>query len=187
MATMIEAYVAYGPKLKRKPTVRLDELSERLADTTGLRPSQVMMVLLELKASLLHYNRRGAALELPGIGTFTPGVKGDGRLHILYRPDRSLIGALDNPQTFLGEIANRGNVGLTPEDFKVLWDAEHPDDPLDLPVRGEVGATTAARATSRQTKGRAGGKATGRKAAAGTAAAQTAAAAVVIPAPVTSD
>lgn len=180
MATLIEAFVAYGPKLKRKPTVRLDDLSERLADTTGLRPSQVMMVLLELKASLLHYNRRGAALELPGIGTFAPVVKGDGHLRILYRPDRSLIGALDNPQTYLGEIANRGNVGLTPEDFKVLWDAEHPDDPLELPVRGENGAITAARSTSRRTQGRAGGKAAGENVAGGKAGAQTSAAAVPV-------
>lgn len=161
MATLIQAYVAYGPKLRRKPTVRLDELSERLSDTTGLRPSQVMMVLLELKASLLHYNRRGAPLELPGIGTFTPSVGGDGRIRMLYRPERSLLGALDNPQTFVGDIENRANAGFTPEDFKALWDAEHPEDPLDLSTlphaagpsatNGIAGAGTRGKSRRRQT------------------------------------
>ena len=53
MATLIEAFVRYGPRLKRQPTVRLDELSVRLAELTGLRPSQVMPVLLELSSAFM--------------------------------------------------------------------------------------------------------------------------------------
>lgn len=131
MASFIEAFVAYGPRIRRRRTVRLTELSERLADTTGLRSSEVMMVLLELREALLHYHRRGTALELPGIGTFYPTLKSDGRIRMLYRPDRALLTMLDNLDLFQGEIENRESIGLDFAAYKARWDAEHPDDPLE--------------------------------------------------------
>jgi hypothetical protein len=140
MATFIEAFVAYGPRLKRRRTARLTDLSERLADTTGLRASEVMMVLLELREALLHYHRRGTALELPGIGTFSPTLKSDGRIRMLYRPDRALLTLLDNLDLYQGEIENRESIGLDFGAYKARWDAEHPDDPLEPPLGGAVGA-----------------------------------------------
>jgi len=132
MATFIEAVTKYGPRLRRQPTIRLERLAARLADTTGLRPSETMMVLLELRAALLHYAQLGTSLELPGLGFFRPIVKADGRIRLLYQPDTSLLGQLDDLRTFRGEIENRENIGLTPAQYKALWDAEHPDNPLDL-------------------------------------------------------
>ena len=33
------------------------------------------------------------------------------------------------PESFSGEIANRGNIGKASDDLVALWDAEHHEDP----------------------------------------------------------
>jgi len=34
--------------------------------------------------------------------------------------------------TYHGEIVNRERIGLSNEEYKALWDADHPDDPLEI-------------------------------------------------------
>ena len=80
MASFIRAIALFGPRLVRQPTVRLEELAERIAELTGLRTSQVTSVLYELQSALLHYCKRGYGLELPGIGYFRPSLRHDGRV-----------------------------------------------------------------------------------------------------------
>ena len=133
MATFIQAVTKFAPRLHRQPTIRMEELAERLAELTGLRSSQATMMLEELSAALIHYCRRGHGLELPGIGYFRPSLRNDGRLRILYRPDQRLLRTLAGLEGYRGEVANVENVGLDPLQYKALWDAEHPDDPLELP------------------------------------------------------
>jgi hypothetical protein len=139
MAAFIESIVKYGAKLKLQPTVRLEELAERIAELTGLRTSQVISVLLELSSALVHYNRRGYALELPGLGFFRPSLRNSGKIRILYRPDQSLTNALGTIDQYRGEVENPQNLGLGPLELKALWDAEHPDDLLELPFGFEDG------------------------------------------------
>jgi len=139
MARMIEAFVVYGPKLVRRPTVRLPELTKRMVMATGLRSGEVKRVLDEVADAILDYGQKGAGLELPGIGTFRPSLRGDGELRINFRPHSELISVFDNLKAYRGEIVNRENVGLTADEYKALWDAEHPEDPLDL-TAGQVEA-----------------------------------------------
>jgi hypothetical protein len=135
MATFIQAVTKYAPRLRRQPTIRMEELSERLAELTGLRSSQANMMLDELSAALVYYCRRGHGLELQGVGFFRPSLRNDGQFRILYRPDQRLLRALTGPEGYRGEVSNAENVGLDPLQYKALWDAEHPDDPLDLPTK----------------------------------------------------
>ncbi len=133
MAEFIQAVSKYGPRIVYGPNVELDELVERLADTTGQRRGEVMRVLLELESTLLFYNRRGRATIIPGIGTFRPVVRGDGTVRMRYRPLGRLIGKLRIRELFQGEILNEENIGLGFEELKALWDAEFPEDPLEPP------------------------------------------------------
>lgn len=134
MATFIQAVAQYGPRLKRLPRVRLDEMAIRLADITGVRKGEVTRVLYELQAAMQHYHRRGASVELMGIGTFMPTMRSDGSIRIVFRPDRAILKAMGNPVVYEGAIVNRENIGLSPDEYKALWDADHPDDPLELPI-----------------------------------------------------
>lgn len=132
MATLIQAIVKYGPRLARRPKATTEELAERLALATGVRHSSVTHVLMELEDAILSYGRRGVAVELPGIGTFAPRLAADGEIRLRYRPAGKLRKSYRPLDGFEGEVINRDNIGLPPEAYKALWDAEHPDDPMDL-------------------------------------------------------
>ena len=93
-----------------------------------------MRVLYSLNDALVHFNQAGRIVEIPGIGSFQPTLKGDGRIRVRYRPDREYLSALDDLQRFEGEVLNRQNIGLSPADYKALWDAEHPGDAMELPA-----------------------------------------------------
>ncbi len=134
MATFIQAVAQNGPRLKRLPRVRPGEIAIRLAGITGVRKGEVTRVLYELQAAMQHYHRRGASVELMGIGTFMPTMRTDGTIRIHFRPDRAILKVMGNPVVYEGAIVNRENIGLSPAEYKALWDAEHPDDPLELPL-----------------------------------------------------
>ena len=132
MATMIQAYVEFGPRLTYHRTVRLEELAERLAISTGLKTGEALRVLLELQSALRSFGQRGSPVQLAGIGTFRPNIRNTGQLVFNYRMDRQLRADFDNLLNYKGEVLNRENIGLSPEGYKALWDAAHPEDPLDL-------------------------------------------------------
>jgi len=132
MATLIQAYSEFGPRLKLLPRARLRELTRRLSMASGVRPGEVMLVLNELQDALLDLGQHCTPLEIDGVGSFTPSIRGNGELRINYRPDRALMVAFGSLKAFRGEIINRENIGLSPEGYKQLWDAAHPEDPLDL-------------------------------------------------------
>ena len=75
------------------------------------------------------------AISEPGLGRFRPSIDPEGRIRMRIVPDASLNRALRNPKAYRGEIRNRANMGLSDADLKRLWDAEHPEDPLVLPLR----------------------------------------------------
>ena len=133
MATFIQAVTRFGPRIAPEPSVNVTELSRRLSDTTGQRRGEAIRVLLELQDALLFYQQAGRSVQIPGIGVFRPGIRGDGRIRTHYRPDAELAGALDNLSTFRGVIQNQENIGLTSQEFKAIWDKTYPDDPLELP------------------------------------------------------
>ena len=140
MASFIRAIALFGPRLVRQPTVRLEELAERIAELTGLRTSQVTSVLYELQSALLHYCKRGYGLELPGIGYFRPSLRHDGRVRLQYRPDKLLVRELAPLDQYRGVVENVENLGLDPAGYKALWDAQFPEDPLEPPNFGSAEA-----------------------------------------------
>ena len=76
MAKLIQAVQRYGPRLLPSRTAGLDDVAEWLAGRSGLTRGQVMLVLLELYATVSYFNRGGSAVKLPGLGLFTPVVRG---------------------------------------------------------------------------------------------------------------
>lgn len=133
MARFIQAVRAYGPRIEHGPTVRQRELEKRLALSTGLQRSQVLHVLLDLSDALQDYLATGRPVVLEGIGRFSISTDSEGQLRMNFRAHRDLRRELATLENFEGRVANRDNLGLTPHDLKALWDAEFPDDPLELP------------------------------------------------------
>ena len=132
MAKFIQAVAQYGPRAELKPTAQLEKVAEWMAMRTGLNKSEVMMVLQEQSEAILYFNKDGIPVKLPGVGTFTPSVDGEGAYSISFRADMALKNGINTPNAYEGVVKNSERIGLTKEQYKELWDSEHPEDPLEI-------------------------------------------------------
>ena len=130
MATQIQAVVAYGPRIDLGSTVQNRELAGYLADRTGLNEGEILLVLTELRDAVIFFCRAGRGVKLPGLGTFLPSVKLDGRFKLSFRLDPMIRYALNMPGAFIGDIENSQNIGLTLSDLVAMWNSENPGDPI---------------------------------------------------------
>ncbi len=48
------------------------------------------------------------------------------------RADMDLKRGINAPDAYTGEVANKSRIGLDNDGYKELWDADHPDDPLEV-------------------------------------------------------
>ncbi len=140
MANWIEAVNRYRPRVTNAPTIDIDFLAERLSVGTLITRPLARMVLEELGREVAGLLRTGHKVRLPGIGTLAPRVRLGGRMHPAIRFDEVLKRSLSTVDAFLGAVEHRESVGLDLAALKVRWDAEYPDDPLELPAKGKVGA-----------------------------------------------
>lgn len=99
---------------------------------TGLNKSEVMMVLQEMNEATLYFNSQGTPVKLPGVGTFTPSIDREGTFKINFRADMGLKKGINAPGAYTGEVSNKNRIGLDNDGYKELWDADHPDDPLEV-------------------------------------------------------
>jgi len=132
MAIIMQAVNIYGPKLELRPTAKLDQVADWMAMRTGLNKSEVMMVLQELSEATLYFNNQGTPVKLVGVGIFTPSINREGELKINFRADRALKVGINAPGVYIGEVRNKDRIDLDNAGYKELWDAENPDDPLEV-------------------------------------------------------
>lgn len=132
MARLVQAVNIYGPKVDHKTTAQLERLSEWISMRTGLNKSDVMMACGEISDAILYFNRDGTPVKILGVGTFTPYIDRAGGFTVHFRADMALKNGINSPGKYEGEIQNRERVGLSNEEYKDLWDADHPDDPLEI-------------------------------------------------------
>jgi len=66
------------------------------------------------------------------LGTFAPGIDRDGNVRINFQTAVRLKKALARRDQYTGRIRNKARIGWTNADYKALWDAENPDDPLEI-------------------------------------------------------
>ncbi len=132
MSKLLQAVTQFGPRLDLQPTAQLDKVSEWMAMRTGLNKSEVMMVFQESSDAILNFCRDGKPVKIPGVGTFTPSLDRNGELNITFRADMALKNGMNDAGAYDGVITNKDRIGWTNEQYKEAWDAEHPDDLLEL-------------------------------------------------------
>lgn len=133
MARILQAINLYGAKLELKPTARLDQLAEWMAMRTGLNKSEVLMVLQEMSDATLNFNREGTPVKFPGVGTFTPSINREGEISINFRADVALKNGINSMNAYRGVVRNKNTINISNAALKELWDADHPEDPLEIP------------------------------------------------------
>ncbi len=132
MAKLLQAVNKYGPKIELKNTAGLDRLADWMVMRTTLTKSEVMLMFQEMGECILYFNMEGTPVKISGVGTFTPLIDRDGVFKVSFRADMDLKNGMNTPDKFGGVLANKTNIGITNEQLKELWDAEHPGDPLEI-------------------------------------------------------
>jgi hypothetical protein len=130
MASRIKAISAYVPRIVLGRRAGMNDLVEFIARSTGLNEGTIRQVLLELRDAIVFFLLRGQAVQIEGLGTYTPTIELDGTLGVGHRADVYLKNHVNAPGAFKGEIKRRENIGKTGDELAARWNEEHPDDPV---------------------------------------------------------
>jgi hypothetical protein len=60
------------------------------------------------------------------------GVDRNGEFSVNFRADTALKSGINMPNGYRGDMKNKANIAMDNQRLKELWDAEHPNDPLEL-------------------------------------------------------
>ncbi|NOH03064.1 MAG: hypothetical protein HND47_14450 [Chloroflexi bacterium] len=131
MSRKITAIRKYRPEIRREPTIQMPQVVEDIAQHTGLNEGEIRFVVYELRDTILTAHRQGRAVKIEGLGTFTPTVRMDGNLDILFRPDAGMLRQLNNATKFHAKIMNKSNIGKSAAELIAKWNTEFPDDPVE--------------------------------------------------------
>jgi hypothetical protein len=131
MANKIEAITTYRPRVDRDRTLDTGKLASYIEARTSLNHGEILNVLMELHEGIKFFCLEGNAVKISGLGTFGPSIQLNGRLRVNTRLDVGINKAMNVVGAFKGAVVNRDNIGKTSDDLVELWNAEHPDDPVE--------------------------------------------------------
>jgi hypothetical protein len=131
MARKITAIRRYRPEIERKPTHQTPEIIEEMCRSTTLSRGVIRNVVDQLQETLMASFHDGRAAKIEGLGTFTPTIRMDGSLDILFRPEPDMLRQLNDTTRFKAKILNKANIGKSADDLVARWNAEHPENPVE--------------------------------------------------------
>ncbi len=131
MVRKITAIRKYRPEIERQPTKQMPQVVESIVMRTGLNKGEILFVLYELHDAILDAHRDGQAVKIEGLGTFTPTIRVDGSLDIVFRPEAEMLRQLNDTTKFHAKILNKSNIGKSVDELAAQWNAEHPDEPIE--------------------------------------------------------
>jgi hypothetical protein len=131
MAKRITAIRRYKPEIERKPTLQMPDIIHDMTRATGLSHGVIVHVVYQLQEAILEAHRDGRALKMEGLGTFTPMIRTDGSLDIVFRPHVDMLRQLNDMTQFHVMILNKANIGQSSDELVAQWNKDHPDDPVE--------------------------------------------------------
>jgi hypothetical protein len=131
MARKITAIRRYRPEIERMPTRQTQEIIEEMCRSTTLSRGVIRNVVAQLQEALMDNFHEGRAAKIEGLGTFTPTIRMDGSLDVLFRPEPDMLRQLNDRTQFNAKIINKASLGKSADDLIARWNAEHPEDPVE--------------------------------------------------------
>ena len=128
MVRKITAIRRYRPEIEREPTRQMPEIIEDMCQQTTLSKGVIRNVVEQLQEALMDNFHEGRAAKIEGLGTFTPTIRMDGRLDVLFRPEPDMLRQLNDRTKFNAKIINKASIGKSADDLIARWNAERPDD-----------------------------------------------------------
>lgn len=129
MAKLLQAVVAYGPKLELMDAAEPQRFMELLTKRTTLSAGVVKNVQESEMETLIGLLLEGRPVHT-GVAIFTPSIDLEGNLNVNVRVDKRMLTALNTPGAFTGKIRNKENIGKTSQQLSERWDEENPGDPV---------------------------------------------------------
>lgn len=130
MAKMIQAINAYRPRIARGGVADEKQYMNSVTDRTTLSSGVVKNVQESRKASLIKLLLAGSSVHTGG-AIYSVSIGLDGKRAVKVRPDPEIVAAVNMPGTFRGKIINADNIGKSSSELADMWDAQHPDDPIE--------------------------------------------------------
>ncbi len=130
MAKKIQAIRTYGPRLALGKAATEDEYLSLVTKNTGVTRGTVQHVETETAEALAYLLKAGRPVHT-ATAIYTPTIRQDGRIGVNVRIRKELINKLNASGEFKGKIINAQNIGKTTDELVAMWNADHPDDPIE--------------------------------------------------------
>jgi hypothetical protein len=137
MATKIEAWVEFGPRLEPSDAITPEGLIERIVMATSQSRGSVKAILDELDVQLEIGLKEGHIVQLPNGTHFKPTGKRDGSIEVNVRVNPRIVRNINNG--FRGAWRNAENIGKIEAEIIALWNAAHPDNPIEMAGQPQPG------------------------------------------------
>lgn len=133
MATLIQAFQKYGPKIDLMDSADPRRFMDLLTQRTTLSTGVVKNVQESEVETLIGLLKEGRSVHT-GVAIFRPTIDSQGNLSISVRVDKRITSALNVPGSFTGKVNNNANIGKTTDEIISMWNEEHPEDLISLPA-----------------------------------------------------
>jgi hypothetical protein len=130
MAKKIEAWVEFGPRLEPAGAITPEGLIERIVMATSQSRGSVKAILDELDVQIEIGLKEGNIVQLPNGTHFKATGKKNGAIEVDVRVNPKLVRNIN--AGFRGVWRNAENVGKSEAEIVALWNAAHPENPVEL-------------------------------------------------------
>ena len=137
MATKIQAWVEFGPRLEPTGPITAEGMIERIVTASNQSRGSVKAILDELDVQTEICLKEGHIVQLPNGTHFKPSGHRDGSIDVNVRVNPRVVKNLNTG--FRGQWRNAENIGKNEAEIIALWNAAHPEDPIvieNLPQPG---------------------------------------------------
>ena len=130
MASKIQAWTQYGPRLNLADPMTSDEIIENLIQATNQSRGSILAILSELDVQTEAGLKAGRIVQLPNGTHYKPIGKRDGSIVVKVRVNPEVTKQVN--VGFRGKWVNAENIGVEEAEIIAKWNADHPEDPIAI-------------------------------------------------------
>ena len=130
MAKKIQVWRLYGPRLAAVLPVDSKEFVFQVTKGVNQTRSTMTSLLEEMTDVLVQNLQVGRTTKLSNGWTFKPVGKKDGSIEIHVTLGKAMTNAVNSD--FRGKWINAQNINKTERDLVEMWNAEHPEDQIEI-------------------------------------------------------
>jgi len=130
MAHKVQAWAKYGPRIIPTTPMTGDAVIEELILYTNQSQGSIVGMLAELDGVIERALTEGHIVQMPNGMHFRPTMRRDGTIEVCVRINPDVLHRIN--AKFRGRVRNAANVGKSEAEIFAMWDADYPDDPVEI-------------------------------------------------------